>query len=105
MPALLRGGATGARLCRAGAAACALAATVPWLTLLSVAAGAAGVALFDSRARAALQRAHDAARILATGDGGLNEVVAVARRCVTAATVVRAASRARLPAAALRWRH
>ena len=65
---------------------CALCAW-PWLTLLAVAAAAVGIAMFDERMRDALD-ASEAANDVIDGSG-LRRWTAVARKCVTAATVVR----------------
>ena len=65
---------------------CALCAW-PWLTMLAVVGTAVGLSMFDERMRDALRTADEASYIVA--GPGLRHWTAVARSCVTAATVVR----------------
>ena len=66
-------------------------ASWPWLTLIAVVPAAVGISMFDERMRDALNAAETASTIV---DGsGLREWTAVARSCVTAATVVRRGTR------------
>ena len=89
----------GATLRSAACACCDVCCALPWLTLACVVAGAAGIGLFDSHTRDALDAANEAANIIS--GSGLHDATVIAKRCVTAATTARCAACA-AAAAALR---